>query len=136
MSIDRSVQLPTKIPPTLWSSTTARASAPPRTPTISSWASLSRVLIEASSSGPAPQAGDAGEAGSGPASGVTLALATPMPEPAGAEVGAGAEQPLTASGTTVRTAAARRSNARLGIATCCHGERPSPTGIGPARVAC
>ena len=48
-SIDRSVQLPMKMPPTWWLSTTARASSAPVTPTISSCASLSRVDMPASS---------------------------------------------------------------------------------------
>ena len=56
-SIDKSVQLPTMMPPTWWSATTARASAAPVTPTISSCASLSRVDMAASSAGPSPQAG-------------------------------------------------------------------------------
>ena len=64
-SIDRSVQLPTMMPPTWWSATTARASAAPVTPTISSWASLSRVDMAASSADPSPQAGGTGAAGSG-----------------------------------------------------------------------
>ena len=42
MSIDRSVQLPIMMPPTCWSVTTERASAASVTPTVSSWASLSR----------------------------------------------------------------------------------------------
>ena len=60
--IDRSVQLPIMMPPTCWLATTARASSAPVTPTISSWASLSRVDIAASTS---PQAGGTGAAGSG-----------------------------------------------------------------------
>ena len=66
-SIDRSVQLPIMMPPTWWSATTARASAAPVTPTISSCASLSRVDMAASTS---PQAGGAGAAGNGTFSGV------------------------------------------------------------------
>ena len=61
-SIDRSVQLPMKMPPTWWLSTTARASAAPVTPTISSCASLSRVDMPASSASPSPHAGAAGPA--------------------------------------------------------------------------
>ena len=48
-SIDKSVQLPMKMPPTWWLSTTALASAAPVTPTMSSCASLSRVDMPASS---------------------------------------------------------------------------------------
>src|SRR5258708_6228345 len=66
-SIDRSVQLPMKMPPTWWLSTTARASAAPVTPTMSSCASLSRVDMPANSAGPSPHAGAAGPAAAGAA---------------------------------------------------------------------
>ena len=67
-SIDRSVQLPMKMPPTWWFSTTARASAAPVTPTISSCASLSRDVMLASSADPSPHAGITGtSAGAGAA---------------------------------------------------------------------
>ena len=60
-SIERSVQLPIMMPPTLCSATAACASAAPVTPTISSWASLSRVDSDAMS----PHTAGAGAAGNG-----------------------------------------------------------------------
>jgi hypothetical protein len=72
-SIDRSVQLPMKMPPTWCASTTARASAAPVTPTMSSWPSLSRVDRPANSACPSPHAGGAGAAGSGMLAAVVVA---------------------------------------------------------------
>ena len=66
VSIDRSVQLPMKMPPTWLSVTTARASAAFCTPTIKSCASLSRSGIDWTS-----HAAGAGAAGTGFASGAT-----------------------------------------------------------------
>src|SRR6202020_46511 len=65
LKIPRSVQLPMKIPPTWLPLTTARASSAFFTPTISSWATLSRVDSLAAGRGGSAQPGDAGDAAPG-----------------------------------------------------------------------
>ncbi|BBX10501.1 hypothetical protein MAIC_53040 [Mycolicibacterium aichiense] len=115
-------------------STTLRASAAPLTPTISTWASLSRVDIALSNPGPSPHAGGAGEAGAGtgPANGTELAddgvLTGPEDDAAGRE--AVPEQPTSSRGSADRAATPRIENRRLGIRTCCHGPRRGPTKVG------
>lgn len=128
MSIERSVQLPIMMPPTWWLPTTARASAALRTPTMSSWASLSRVDMAASMAEPLPQAGGAGAAGglSGPESGVTVADSAAPTSLGGAAVVvrcAVVEQPARSTGTAASAAAVRTENRRVGIRPCCHERR-------------
>ncbi len=68
--MDRSVSLPMRMPPTWKSVTTALASAASRTPTISSWANLSRRLGIL----PGTSGGSAHTRGPGAAAGVELVL--------------------------------------------------------------
>ena len=122
VSMDRSVQLPIMMPPTWELPTTARASAAFLTPTIRTWASLSRVDIAARS----PQNGGAGAAGtwSGPDIGVTALDSAPLTcvdDSAAVRVGA-EEQPASSSGTAVNAAKARRDT-RETIRTWWHDAR-------------
>ena len=85
VNIDKSVSLPMMMPPTWRSVTTALASAASRTPTISSWASLSRVGRSAGTAG-----GSAHTRGAGAAAGVGLVADGLGPSTGGGGSGAGA----------------------------------------------
>ena len=93
------------MPPTLWSATAARASAAPVTPTISSWASLSRVDSDAMS----PHTSGPGAAGNGRSSEALLGVAA-VGTGSGAACGctsAAGEQAISSADNAVRAARAR-----------------------------
>ena len=136
VSIDLSVQLPMKMPPTWLSATTALASAPLRTPTINSWASLSRRGIAWTS-----HAAGAGAAGTGLASGRADEAEPADAGTAGFGAAAGrvsafeqaASTTPRAAGNAIVAARVRRRWAGRpdddGIRPCCHaGCRSVPSG--------
>src|SRR3984957_16833230 len=111
VNIDRSVQLPMKMPPTWLLATTAWVSSPLRPPTTNSRASLSRGDIDDRIAAGSPHAGLAG--------GISLADG----EVAGAEFGRCEEWPQPAiSAVTATNTASTRGNP---IGPCCHEVQPA-----------
>src|SRR5262249_29243503 len=102
---DRSVQLPMKVPPTWKPLTTARASSAFFTPTMSSWASLSRVDNCAGM-----VVGSAHTGGAGAAAGLLDAV-----DDGGRAVCS--PQAATSADAAASTARVREK----AIGTCCHG---------------